>query len=314
MINRKIYKLFTTLLMLILFTACSSGTQSNASVEIDPEDTRPLRDPIAVVLPTTADGTTQNVGAASVIDLSNTHKGYFMIKYTGQNQKVKLQIKKDGEETYNYDIAASQGFIVIPLPRGDGAYTVTVNENIQGTSYAVADRYSFNVALESEFSPFLHPNVYVNFNSESQMIKLSEEIVYPAHDDIEAIGLIYDYVINNIDYDYDFAESNPSFYIPNIDATLQSEEGLCFDYAAVMTGMLRAQGIPSQLVLGYAADVYHAWISVYTEETGWISDMIQFDGEKWVRMDPTFASSNDNSPGISRYIGDGENYNALLFY
>ena len=34
-----------------------------------------------------------------------------------------------------------------------------------------------------------------------------------------------------------------------------------------MTGMLRSQGIPSKLVVGYAGTAYHAWISVWTEET-----------------------------------------------
>ena len=42
--------------------------------------------------------------------------------------------------------------------------------------------------------------------------------------------------------------------------------------------------------------------------------MIYFDGSKWQRMDPTFASSAGNSDSILQYIGDGTNYTAKYFY
>lgn len=38
--------------------------------------------------------------------------------------------------------------------------------------------------------------------------------------------------------------------------------------SAVMTAMLRSQRIPTRLEVGYMGDVYHAWISIYTKETG----------------------------------------------
>ena len=49
---------------------------------------------------------------------------------------------------------------------------------------------------------------------------------------------------------------------------LEKKSGICFDYAALMTGMLRSQGVPCKLVVGYAGTVYHAWISVWTAEHG----------------------------------------------
>ena len=91
-------------------------------------------------------------------------------------------------------------------------------------------------------------------------------------------------------------------------------KGICFDYAALMTGMLRSQSVPCKLVVGYAGDVYHAWISVYSEKDGWIDNAIWFDGSTWKRMDPTFASSNNRSDRIMEYIGDGENYTVKYLY
>ena len=81
-----------------------------------------------------------------------------------------------------------------------------------------------------------------------------------------------------------------------------------------MTGMLRSLGIPCKLVVGYAGDVYHAWISVWSEETGWVDGAVFFDGTTWQRMDPTFASTSGKDPTIMEYIGNGSNYTTKYIY
>ena len=78
--------------------------------------------------------------------------------------------------------------------------------------------------------------------------------------------------------------------------------------------MLRSQGIPTKLVVGYAGKAYHAWISVYSEETGWINNVIYFDGKDWKLMDPTFASTANQSAAVMKYIGDGTNYTTKFLY
>ena len=48
--------------------------------------------------------------------------------------------------------------------------------------------------------------------------------------------------------------------------------------------MLRSLGVPCKLVVGYAGaskPAYHAWISVWTEKTGWIDNAIYFDSTGW---------------------------------
>ncbi|MBQ2868224.1 MAG: transglutaminase domain-containing protein, partial [Firmicutes bacterium] len=95
---------------------------------------------------------------------------------------------------------------------------------------------------------------------------------------------------------------------------LEEKKGICFDYAAMMTAMLRSQDVPCKLVVGYAGTAYHAWINVWTEESGWIDAVVFFDGKTWQRMDPTFASSAKQSEAIMKYIGDGSNYTAKYFY
>jgi len=62
-----------------------------------------------------------------------------------------------------------------------------------------------------------------------------------------------------------------------------------------MTGMLRSQGIPCKLVVGYVGTAYHAWISVWSSDQGWIDGVIYFNGVAWQRMDPTLASTGGNT-------------------
>ena len=66
-------------------------------------------------------------------------------------------------------------------------------------------------------------------------------------------------------------------------------------------------------VLGYAGIVYHAWLSVFVEGTGWVDNVVYFDGVDWQRMDPTFADAEDKK-AAARYIGDGTNYISKFFY
>ena len=77
-----------------------------------------------------------------------------------------------------------------------------------------------------------------------------------------------------------------------MDEILELKTGICFDYAAVMATMLRTQNIPTRLEVGYMLEEYHAWISIYIEDHGWINGIIEFDGTEWKLMDPTFAASS----------------------
>jgi len=111
---------------------------------------------------------------------------------------------------------------------------------------------------------------------------------------LEKVETIYNYVTTNIKYDYEKAATVQSGYLPDLDHVLKVKKGICFDYAALMTGMLRSQNIPCKLVVGYANTEYHAWISVYSPETGWVDGVIYFNGVNWQQMDPTFASGGNN--------------------
>ena len=89
---------------------------------------------------------------------------------------------------------------------------------------------------------------------------------------------------------------------------LQTGKGICFDYAALTAAMLRSCDIPCKLQIGYAGDIKHAWINVYIRSRGWVDKAVEFSGDSWSRMDPTFDSNSEDKDTIQEYIGDNNNY------
>ena len=283
--------------------ALAEGTKTSSVVTINEDEV-----PLSARMPD-ATGTVTYSGGGATIDASNTSNGYLMVKYTGSNQKIKVQITKG--TTYTYDLNARNAFEVYPLTEGNGSYSIKVFENVSGNQYAQLLSQTISVSLSNEFAPFLYPNQYVNFNSGSAAVGVAAQLA-AGKDPIGVVDAVYKYVIANVSYDYGKAQTVQSGYLPNIDSTLASRTGICFDYAALMTGMLRSQDIPTKLVIGYTGNLYHAWVSVYIAGEGWIDNIIHFDGQKWSYMDPTFMSTGGE--GVKQYVGTGSNYQEKYSY
>ena len=266
----------------------------------------PLRDATPVCLVPQADGITTASNDVAVIDYSHMSDGYVCANYTGTCPKVKLRITGPDTVVYTYDLHGG-GYETFPLSSGDGYYDVTIYENISGTNYATCLYADLEVQITDAFSPFLYPNQYVNFTADSKVVAKGQELAEGASSDLEVITRVYDYITQNITYDYDKASDPPTGYTADVDSILTSGTGICLDYAAVMASMLRSQRIPTRLEVGYAQDAYHAWISVYTADTGWLNGIIEFDGNVWTLVDPTFGANTDDKT-LKKFIGDGSNY------
>lgn len=271
-----------------------------------------IRDNTPVCLVPSADGVLLYSNDYVDIDASHTEEGYFMAAYKGDCSKVKLQLTGPDYMTYTYDLNGND-YQVFPFSAGEGSYQLGVYENISDNQYATVFSQELAVVLTNSFGPFLYPNQYVRFDSSSEAVSLAAELVSQSHDDLEAIGAVYNYVIENISYDYHKAETVQSGYISDVDEILSLKTGICLDYAAVMASMLRSQQIPTRLEVGYAGEAYHAWISTYVENKGWINGIIQFDGQNWSLMDPTFAA-NAGEASLRSFIGDSTSYVTKYIY
>lgn len=246
------------------------------------------------------------------VDATNSSDGYLYVKSKGENQDIKIQLNCDESVTYTYIIP--EGDSVIPLSLGDGEYTIIAYEGMgEEGMYATDFAETLNVTMPDQFLPFLYPNCYVQFDINSDVVALGKELAAGKATDIEVVAAVYDYVVKNITYDHERAATVKPDYVPNVDQVLHEKKGICFDYAALMAAMLRSQRIPTRLEFGYAGDAYHAWITAYIEDEGWINGIIEFDGVDWTLMDPTFAA-NAGTKKIKSFIGDGSNYTTKYTY
>lgn len=269
---------------------------------------------VSTVLMPMASGTQVKRADSAVIDYSNTEDGYVMAQYTAAtSKKLKAQVTGPSGTTYTYDLTAGV-WATFPLSDGNGSYKVTIYLNISGTKYSTVVSTSFSVSLKDEFAPFVRPNQYVNYTNAPKTVAEAKALCSGKTDPLDKVKAVYNYVVKTLAYDKQQAAAVKSGYLPALDAVLTRQKGICFDYAALMTAMLRSQDVPCKLVIGYAGTAYHAWISVYSERDGWITAAIYFDGEQWQRMDPTFASSGKQSKSIMKYIGDGSHYMAKYLY
>jgi len=303
--------------------APAATEQAEQSLQQETADTVPLpvtqppeeqlpAPPVSIVLRPEPSGTARISCEDAVIDYSHAEDGYVMVCYTGQTEsRLKVQTT-DSKTTYTYNLIPEQ-WAVLPLSEGDGIYRVSIYRNVGGTRYATVLSGEISVELRDEFAPFLRPNQYVNYLEAPAAVEKGALLCAGLEDTLKKVEAVYDFVVGTLRYDYDKASSVKSGYLPVLDEILAAEKGICFDYAALMTAMLRSQQIPCKLVVGYAGSTYHAWISVWTEENGWVDGAIFFDGQAWRRMDPTFASTQPQNQEIQEFIENG-NYKEKYLY
>lgn len=224
-----------------------------------------------------------------LIDYSNSSLGYLSIKAPASDIPLKAQIVI-GEKTFTYELIP-ESFVVVPLQEGDGTYTIRILKNIEGNSYSVSASTKIDVTIEDENSPFLYPNQIVNYTPETLAVLKSFELTKDAKSEIERVYEIYTFVTETIDYDYDKAKlAKTTYMLPVLDETYTLETGICFDYSALMSAMLRVLHIPTKVVTGITDLGYHAWVEIYIKDQGWINPSIYFNSEEWKLVDPTFDS------------------------
>lgn len=294
--------------------ACGSGsTSSGTALSADTSEMHASRDNTPVVLTPTADGTDVAGNDNVSIGLGSRKDGYFSASYHGTSPKVKLQVTTDDSIVYTYNLPSDGSVQFFPFSDGDGTYKIGVYTNIKETLYATEYETTTDVKLDSPYSPFLYPNQYVWFTDKTKAVGKGSEIVQPADTDLDAVTLVYDYIVSHITYDWDEAENVQNGYIPDVDEVLSSGKGICFDYSSLMAAMLRSQRIPTRMEIGYAGSTYHAWISTYIDEIGWVNGIIRFDGTDWSIMDPTLAST-EGEDNTKNYITDSNQYRTCYLY
>ena len=291
--------------------AFTAGCGEPKKTEFSIPTTKGSRDNTPVCLEPSSPGTATFSYSTYLVDYSNASEGYITASYTGDSPKVKFQITLPDGSLYTYNLTDKQD--VFPLSSDSGTYSVGIFENISNNEYATLMFEQFDVQIENTFGAYLYPNQYVAFQAGDKSVQLGQDLALSANNELEVISNCYNYLISNIEYDHEKAEAVQSGYLPDMDAIIEEKKGICLDYAGLMACMLRSQKIPTHMEVGYAGTAYHAWISTYITDVGWVNGIIEFDGKNWQLMDPTFGASVGEKK-LKKYIGDGENYRVKYIY
>lgn len=224
--------------------------------------------------------TVVNASAANgtTIDTTNAKYGFVTVNYTS-NAKLKVGIQYGNEKT-SYKNCPSGKDAVFSLEQGDGTYTISLCENISGTTYRVVTSKRVNAKIENAYAPYLIATTDVQFTSGDDVCKKAAALCKDAKTDMDKVTAIYNYIAGHYTYDTklasDITSGKVSKYIPDTAATLNSNKGICYDLASLFAAMCRSQNIPCALTKGYAGSSYHAWNKVNV-------------GGKWYAIDLTYA-------------------------
>ncbi len=273
----------------------------------EPEATEeePPADPFTILVPEHP-GEQEKRNDKVVIDYSRIADGYFMVqRIVETDHRFKVLVKIKGI-TYNYNLDTGD-WAAFPLSEGDGSYQVSIHENIYGTKYANVISVSFQAKITDPFAPFLRPNLHVNYLNAPKTMTKGAELTEGCEGPLQIVDSVFSFITENIHYDYLLAATVEPGYLPDLDRILSRKRGICYDYSSLMTAMLRSQNVPCKLVFGYVGKIYHAWISVWVEEEGWVQ-VIHFDGKSWQRMDPTFTAAGTSDDAVKKYVGNGKSY------
>lgn len=211
-------------------------------------------------------------------------RGKVRIAGSTSKAKIKLMVNKGDSRTW-YDVSLNNGEFdtELWLVQGEGRYTVSVMVHEYDRKYSYGPTVTVNNT--EEVDRFSVPTKEVESDA-PEIVALAEKLAQDKKTDMEKMRAIYDWIVKNIDYDYEkYAKHRSGDYDNTYGAlnTLRTKKGVCYDYAALAAALGRAAGVRVKLVKGEGKmgtfEGLHAWNEFYSSEE-----------QRWVCMDATFGA------------------------
>ena len=108
---------------------------------------------------------------------------------------------------------------------------------------------------------------------DTQTEELADEICADSNTDAEKVLTIYNWMIANFEYDYNYKVLLQYF---DVRRTLSTRKGVCYDFANLFAALCRSQNIPCYVVDGTPhnrATEDHTWNRVYYDGLWWDLDV-----------------------------------------
>lgn len=121
---------------------------------------------------------------------------------------------------------------------------------------------------------------------DTQTEEFADEICASCETDEEKVQAIYQWIIHNFEYDYDYHAFIQYF---NVRKTLRTHKGVCYDFSNLFAALCRSQNIPCYVVDGIHYDrstTSHTWNRIYYNNSWWDVDV----------TNDTTSIANDKKP------------------
>lgn len=158
---------------------------------------------------------------------------------------------------------------------------------------------------------WMNPNNFLAMD-DSEMKRLSDEIVKECRNDYEKVKAVHDWVCDNVYYDYEAYTEGFGFFVVHDDEEgaqfesmstyerlLYYKRGVCAYYSSIFSQLVRAQGIPCMKVSGFAAH-NKSILTAQTSNHDWNEAYVN---NHWIIIDTTWDSLNKYLNG--EYIHGG---------
>ena len=129
---------------------------------------------------------------------------------------------------------------------------------------------AYNFVCKPE-APYLSNGRDTLWNTQTE--ELADEICADCDTDAEKVQAFYGWIVSNFEYDYDYY---PFIQYFDVQKTLRTKQGLCFDFAHLFAAFCRSQNIPCYAVDGISykdCSDRHTWNRVYYDGAWWNVDI-----------------------------------------
>ena len=130
--------------------------------------------------------------------------------------------------------------------------------------------FSYNFVYKPE-APYLSNGRDTLWDTQTE--ELADEICADCDTNAEKVQAIYNWMIANLEYDYDYQTLLQYF---DVRGTLSTRKGVCCDFANLFAALCRSQNIPCYVVDGTPYDRStedHTWNRVYYDDCWWDLDV-----------------------------------------
>ena len=126
---------------------------------------------------------------------------------------------------------------------------------------------------------------------DTKTVELADEICANSDTDEEKVKAIYNWMIHNFQYDYEY---EPFIQYFNVRKTISTQKGICYDFAHLFAAICRSKNIHCYVVDGTKfddANYHHTWNRIYYNGCWWNVD-VTIDIVKFQKQEKLYGLLN----------------------